>query len=238
MLFYCVVLNDSTKSYNKEGAATMTVILNDRPREQVKEEVIDILVHNFSHGVISSEAFERRLDVVIAAESNAEMMAEVDDLDVTPDAMIKQNREKHFSVNYSPEAVEDEDYIVNIMSGSDRSGHWVVPNRLNLISIMGGSTIDFSDAQFGSANVTIRSLAIMGGDTIYVPENVNVVCKVFCLMGGISNRAPSIADRNAPTITITGFALMGGSTIKVKTTIKEKFVAFANQMKTTFNQNR
>ena len=216
----------------------MTVILNDRPREQVKEEVIDILVHNFSHGIISNEAFERRLDKVIAAESNTEMMAEVADLESTPDEFIKQNREKQFSVNYSTESVEEEDYIVNIMSGSDRSGFWRVPNRLNIVSIMGGSTIDFTDAQFGSPNVTIRSLAIMGGDTIYVPENVNVVCKVFCLMGGISNRAPSIADRNAPTITITGFALMGGSTIKVKTTIKEKFVAFANQMKTTFGTNR
>ena len=73
----------------------MAVILNDRPREQVKEEVIDILVHNFSHGIISNEAFERRLDSVIAAESNTEMMAEVADLDATPDEFIKQNRENH-----------------------------------------------------------------------------------------------------------------------------------------------
>ena len=124
------------------------------------------------------------------------------------------------------------------MGGSDRSGFWTVPKKLNIISIMGGSTIDFTDAQFGTANVTINSIAIMGGDTIYVPENVNVVCKVFCLMGGMTNRAPSIADRNAPTITITGFALFGGSTIEIKRTIKEKFMAFANQMRTTFGNQR
>ena len=40
----------------------MTVILEDRPIEQVREETIDQLIFNYSHGVISAEAFERRLD--------------------------------------------------------------------------------------------------------------------------------------------------------------------------------
>ena len=48
----------------------MTVKLEDRPLEQVKEEVIDVLVYNYSHSVISSEAFERRLDAVIATSSH------------------------------------------------------------------------------------------------------------------------------------------------------------------------
>ena len=215
----------------------MPVILEDRPREQVKEEVIDVLVYNYSRGVIFNEAFERRLDAVIAASNNAAMMKEIEDLDATPDDAIKQQREERFAVNYSSDAAEEEDWIVNIMGGSDRSGHWSVPKKLNIVSIMGGSTVDFTDAQFSTPNVTINTVAIMGGDTIYVPENVNVICKVFCLMGGIDNKAPSIANRNAPTITITGFALFGGSTIKVRTTIKEKFMAFANQMKMTFGKD-
>lgn len=214
----------------------MPVILEDRPREQVKEEVIDVLVYNYSRGVISNEAFERRLDVVIDASSNTEMMKEIEDLDYAPDNVIKQEREERFSVNYSREVAEDEDWIVNVMGGSDRSGIWAVPKKLNILSIMGGSTIDFTDAQFSTPNVTINSIAIMGGDTIYVPENVNVVCKVFCLMGGFDNKAPSVANRNAPTITITGFALFGGSSIRVRKTIKEKFIAFANQMKMTFGK--
>lgn len=214
----------------------MPVILEDRPREQVKEEVIDVLVYNYSREVISNEAFERRLDAVIDAKSNAEMMKEIEDLDTTPDDVIKQQREESFSVNYSHEATKDEDWIVNVMGGSDRSGHWAVPKKLNIVSVMGGSTIDFTDAQFSTPNVTINSIAIMGGDKIYVPENVNVICKVFCLMGGIDNKAPSVANRNAPTITITGFALMGGSSISVRKTIKEKFIAFANQMKMAFGK--
>jgi len=54
-------------------------------------------------------------------------------------------------------------------------------------------------------------------------------------LGGIDNSAPSIASRQAPTLTIEGLVMFGGLDIKIKRTIKEKFVAFANQMKTMFN---
>ena len=74
----------------------------------------------------------------------------------------------------------------------------------------------------------------MGGTDIKVPENVNVVTKAFCLMGSIENNAPSIAERQAPTITVEGFVLLGGVDIGLKRTIKEKFVELAAQMKALF----
>ncbi|WP_395344649.1 DUF1707 and DUF2154 domain-containing protein [Ningiella sp. W23] len=216
----------------------MPVKLEDRPIEQVKEEVIDVLVHNYSRGYISADAFERRLDVVIESESTVAMKAEVEDLEALPDDFISESKEKQFAPQYAEESAEESDILVNVMGGSDLRGSWVVPKKITSVSIMGGATLDFSDAQFSSPNTTIYSVAIMGGDTIYVPENVNVVCKAFCLMGGISNKAPSMGGRNAPTITIKGFMLMGGSNIKLKHTIKEKFIAFANQIKATFESGK
>ena len=70
---------------------------------------------------------------------------------------------------------------------------------------------------------------------IYIPENVNVVSKAFCIFGGIDSKAPSIADRHAPTITIEGLVIFGGIDIKVKKTIKEKFVEFADNLKSMFH---
>ena len=46
----------------------MSVVLEDRPIEQVREEVIDNLIYNYSHGVISAEAFERRLDKAMSTQ--------------------------------------------------------------------------------------------------------------------------------------------------------------------------
>jgi hypothetical protein len=124
------------------------------------------------------------------------------------------------------------------MGGSDRSGRWKVPAEIRVLNIMGGSDIDFTDAEFTTPNVTIKTLCIMGGIDIKVPENVNVVTKAFCLMGGLDNKAPSIADRQAPTITVEGIVVMGGVDIGLKRTIKEKFVELANQMKALFSSSQ
>jgi hypothetical protein len=195
-------------------------------------------VHNYSHGYISSEAFERRLDVVIESSLHKDIVAQMSDLDSMPDETIKQCKEKQFGVTYHDDQADDSDLLVNIFGGSDRSGQWTVSKTMTSISIFGGADIDFTDARFTSPNITIHSYAIFGGDNIYVPEDVNVVSKVFCVFGGVSNKAPSIGSTRAPTITLKGLALFGGTDIRVKQTIKEKFVAFANQMKTVFDSRK
>jgi hypothetical protein len=215
----------------------MPVKLEDRPIETVKEEVIDILVHNFSHGYISNEAFERRLDAVIEASSHQAMMDQIADLESTPDEAIKKHKQEQFSVNYNDDVAEESDTIVSILGSNDRSGQWVVPKTIRIFTVLGGSNIDFTDARFNSPNVKVQILSILGGDNIYVPENVNVVSKAFCVLGSIDNSAPSIASRKAPTITIEGLILFSGLDIKIKVTIKEKFMAFANQMKAMFDSN-
>jgi hypothetical protein len=138
-------------------------------------------------------------------------------------------------VNYHDDVCEESETIVNILGGNNRSGLWVVPREINIFCFMGGSDIDFTDARFNSPNVKVKIFSVFGGVDIFVPENVNVVTKAFCILGGIDNKAPSLASRQAPTITIEGLILFSGVDIKIKTTIKEKFVAFANQMKEMFD---
>ena len=207
------------------------VKLEDRPIEQVREEVIDKLIYHYSHGVISAEAFERRLDNAMASQDHREIAQLAADLTLQVDDNYTRQKEKKLNINYTAGETPDNETIVNIMGGSDRSGRWLVPAEIRVFNFMGGSDIDFSDAVFTTPNVTIKTLCIMGGTDIKVPENVNVVTKAFCLMGGIDNTAPSIADRQAPTITVEGFVLMGGVDIGLKRTIKEKFVELAAQMK-------
>lgn len=213
----------------------MSVKLEDRPIEQVREEVIDTLIYNYSHGVLSSEAFERRLDHAMAGKDHQTIFALIDDLEQQKDPEISAQKERQFKVNYAAGNNDDTETIVNILGGSNRSGQWTVPKEIRVISIFGGADIDFTDAIFTSPNVTIKILCLFGGDNIYVPENVNVVSKAFCILGGIDNTAPSISSRQAPTITVEGLVLFGGLDIKIKRTIKEKFVAFANQMKAMFD---
>ena len=59
---------------------THGVKVEDRPFDQVRQEAIDQLIMNYSHGVISAEAFERRLDVASDATSFQELIDVVSDL--------------------------------------------------------------------------------------------------------------------------------------------------------------
>jgi hypothetical protein len=213
----------------------MAVVLEDRPIESVREEVIDTLIYNYSHGVISSEAFERRLDLAMTSQHHQEIFNLAADLEKTTDTEFKLQKERQFNINYAPSDSDETDTIVNILGGSCRSGQWTVPREIRIITLFGGADIDFTDAIFTTHNVTIKVLCLFGGTDISIPENINVISKAFCILGGIDNSAPSIASRQAPILTIEGLVMFGGLDIKVKRTIKEKFVAFANQMKTIFN---
>lgn len=215
----------------------MPVILEDRPIEQVRQEVIDQLIFNYSHGVISDAAFERRLDQAIASQVHQEIVTLVVDLDLQTDSTYEQQKDDRFNVNYANAEGETTETVINIFGGTDRSGQWTVPKEVKVFSLFGGSNIDFSDALFSAPQVTVKVLCIFGGENIYVPENINVVSKAFCIFGGVNNKAPSIAHKQAPTLTIEGLVLFGGVNIRIKRTIKEKFVAFANQLKTMFNSN-
>ncbi len=213
----------------------MSVKLEDRPIDQVKEEVVDVLVYNYSHGIISNEAFERRLDAVIEATSHQVMMDQISDLKPAPDDTVKKHKEHQFSVNYSDQEVQATDKMINILGTADRSGVWTVPRELKVFTVLGGSTIDFTNAKFSGPNVNIKIYSLLGSDSIFVPENINIVSKAFCMLGSVQNKAPSVASSVAPTVTIEGVVLLSDLSIKIKKTMKESFMAFANQMKAMFD---
>ncbi|WP_286235467.1 LiaF domain-containing protein [Thalassotalea sediminis] len=213
----------------------MPVKIEDRPIDAVRDEVIDQLIMNYSHGKLSFEAFERRLDTAMNSQDNTEIAALADDLDLEVDKDYVSNKQRDFVPQFAPHEGDDTDYMVNIFGGSDRSGRWSVAKEIRTVSVFGGSNIDFSDAVFSQQRTTLKVFCLFGGENIYVPENVNVVSKAFCIFGGVSNKAPSLAHINSPTIVIEGLVVFGGVDIKLKRTIKEKFVAFADSMKNMFN---
>jgi len=213
----------------------MAVNIADRPIDKVREEVVDQLVMNYSHGELSHEAFERRLDQAMASKSNQELIDLVADLELKVDEKYIEQKKEDFKFNYSNSPAQESDLLVNIFSGSERSGEWRVAKEIKSVSIFGGCDIDFSEAIFTQREVTVKVFCLFGGVDIYVPENVKVVTKAFCIFGGLDNKAPSSDCSDAPTLVIEGLVIFGGVDIKLKRTLKEKFTAFADDLKNMFN---
>lgn len=211
----------------------MSVKITDRPQEQVREEVIDQLIYNYSHGVISVEAFERRLDEAMATNNNEVLVSLVEDLTLNTDQQYNAQKHSQFSPNYSAQKFSQSDFTLrSILGSNERSGQWIVPKNIYLTNFMGSVVLDFTDAIFTHQEITIHVNCIFGSDEIYVPEHVNVVSKMFSIISSVENKTVALNKHQGPTIHIEGKAIMGSVEIKIKRTIKEKFISFANQLKT------
>jgi len=221
----------------------MSVTLNDRPIETVRSEVIDQLIMNYSHGKISYEAFERRLDQAMELANHQALVELTSDLPLAVDKAFVESKKQDLAPNFITGEAEELDYMVNIFSGSTRGGIWKVAKETRYFSLFSGTDIDFTDAQFSQQVVRIKIFSLFSGDTIYVPENVNVVSKAFCIFGSIDNLAPSqsnsaIVNQNSislPTIIIEGVSIFSGLNIKVKRSLKERFVGLADSLKNLFS---
>jgi hypothetical protein len=213
----------------------MTVTIEDRPLETVREEVIDQLIMNYSHGELSYAAFEQRLDKAMEYKSTVDLKMLTDDLPLNVDKTYENSKKQEMSINFTAGDTEELDYIVNVFSGSDRCGAWKVAKEIRSLSIFSGSDIDFTDAQFTQPVVKLKVFSLFSGNNIYIPENINIITKGFCIFGAINNKTSSNADRHAPTIIIEGFTLFSGIDIKVRRTLKEHFVNFADNLKKMFS---
>ena len=216
----------------------MPVLSTDRPLAIVREEVIEALVASYGRGELSLAAFERRLDEALAAEAGDVLVALTADLPIAAVAGAARQRRNTSTLRGAAEplaAPTEVDQIINIFGGGKRGGTWTVGRELRLLCIFGGTEIDFSTATFSAPVTRVRMFCIFGGASIRVNERTNVVSNVTCIFGGFDNRGPSTTFADAPTLIVEGLALFGGADIRVKRSLRERWVAVANQMKSALS---
>ena len=66
-------------------------------------------------------------------------------------------------------------------------------------------------------------------------ESVNAVSNVHCLFGGVDNRAPS-ASADAPTVVLDGLVIFGGAALRVRKSLRDRWIDFAEQFKSAFGE--
>ena len=213
----------------------MPVPVQDRPLNSVREETIDRLIVNYGHGKLSLEAFERRLDQALDAKSADALVALTDDLELQIDRQYAQQKRAEFGIRTEPVPyARDTSYMIHIFGGGNRRGAWTVPKEIWMLNLFGGGELDFSEARFSSPVTRIKMLTLFGGAQFYVNENINTQSHAICLFGGMDDRGPSNPDPSVPTVIVEGLVLFGGASIKIKRTLKERWLAFADQFKQAF----
>jgi hypothetical protein len=211
----------------------MAVKNQDRPIDVLREEVIDQLIVNYGHEEISLEAFERRLDEALASNDVGELSELVADLELSVDQSYADQKraELDLVLDYDYGEIRDTEYSINVFGGTARSGQWDVPKEIKMLNLFGAGEIDFTEARFTHPSVRIKMLTLFGGASIYVREDINTVSKIVSIFGGTNNSAPSSRSSNAPVVIVEGLVMFGGADIKIKRSIKEMFVDFANRIR-------
>ena len=213
----------------------MSVAIEDRPIEAVREEVIDQLIMNYSHVEISLEAFESRLDQAMDGTDPVTISELTSDLTLTVNSKYQDKKKSALGTHYQMGETKELEKLVNVLSSSKREGIWHVPKEITVFNVLGTDVLDFSQARFMHPTVRIKVFSVLGNIKIYLPEDVNTHTNVNSIVGSIKNSANADYDDGSPTVIIEGKVILGNLDINIKQTVKERWLRFADGLKSLFN---
>jgi hypothetical protein len=206
----------------------------DKPIAKLREETIDQLILNYSHGELSFESFERRLDQALDAETHDELLALTADLDLVVDSAFREQKRREFGFMADSHDDMSEQRIISIFGNSKREDVWDVPKEIEVFDIFGNTILDFSEARFTSMTTYINVSCVFGNVLLYIPEGIKVVSNVSCILGEVKGKAPFSRGVDVPTIILDGFVLFGNVKIKSKKTFRERLLKFAETVRAMF----
>ena len=74
--------------------------------------------------------------------------------------------------------------LMAIFSGFSRKGAWQPDPVMNIVTILGGTELDFRDAILPGKEIMLRATTVLGGLDIIVPPDMRVVDNGFAILGG------------------------------------------------------
>jgi hypothetical protein len=176
-----------------------------------RHAVAEVLRQAAGEGRIDFEELDERLEATYAAKTFGDLIPITADLPSSNLAVPKSATPARASSGGTLAPRSQTHFAV--MSGVNRRGHWIVPERTTVLALMGGANLDLREAEFSAREVTITVNAIMGGAEIVVGTDVNVIVEGVGIMGafqGPSSRFPAEVTPDSPVVRIKGLALMGG----------------------------
>ena len=157
-------------------------------------------------GQLDLEELDQRLESVYAARTGKELERLTADL-----APIPEERAAALPVRPGEGGTR---WVVSVMGGSDRKGHWRVGRSVTVLNLMGGSNLDLNDAEFAGDVVEMRVYSLMGGSEIRVPDGLDVEVSEFAFMGGNDVSHGEAGPRaGGPKLRLKMISIMGGTTV-------------------------
>jgi hypothetical protein len=163
-----------------------------------RERAVRTLGEHHAVGRLTYEEFVERMDQAYEARTHEQLDGLTADLPATPAPQARPQKRR---------------WLVSVLGGNERAED-VARDETVILDVMGGSDLDLRGASFPAGEATVTAIAIMGGSTIWVPEDARVELSGFALMGGNSNRVPKLAAASGPLVRVKAWSLMGGVDVR------------------------
>jgi len=139
--------------------------------------------------------------------------------------LVKHNRPKPImpdlsshGLGLSEEVRDDKLEVISIFGGSSKFFISEAFKGGNITSIFGGNEINLSGCKLAEGENIIDVVAIFGGTTIIIPKEWNVMVDVFPIFGGFGTkgkRDPMMVIEKDRVLRIKGIVVFGGGEIKL-----------------------
>jgi hypothetical protein len=170
-----------------------------RASDADREQTIALLRDATAEGRLTLEEFSQRVEAVYAAKLQGELEPLTGDLPKAPATASGSGRRPRR-------------FTISAFGGIDRKGRWRVGHRHLVVSIFGGSDLDFREASLEGGETTISVFDLFGGTDLYVPEGVEVDFSGFGIFGGSTEHGHDRPTRpGAPVLRVKAFSLFGGT---------------------------
>jgi len=172
--------------------------------EDKKNKIVERLSSEYSQNNISLEEYERLIEYCHKIETDKELI--ILEKIIEENNSVPKNNEQINSYN-----INARNYST-ILSSRKITG--LLSNE-NIVNILGETKIYLNEEDFVGNETVLNILVILGEIKIYVPENVEVICNVFPILGDMSIREKQKDIGRSKKLILTGNVILGE--IKVKT---------------------
>ena len=184
-----------------------------RASDAERERAAEHLRRAGGDGRLTVDELDERVQQAYEARTRGELERLLDD--VAEDAPLARRAAPGSGVSVRP-GPGGSRWVVSIMGGAKRAGHWRVAPSCTVLNVMGGSDVDFSQAEFAADRVDVTVFSFWGGADVYVPEDIRVEVTDVGIMGGndVERGDPADAPPGGPVLHLKLISIMGGANVR------------------------
>jgi hypothetical protein len=170
-----------------------------RASDAERDAIVARLSAATGDGRLTLEEFSQRMEQATAAKTRIELDRLVADL--PSDAV---------GTAVAAPATAPASWHVSPVGGLSVSGPWRMDRHVIAVSLIGGASLDLSQAQLAAPEVTLTKVSLLGGVWVQIPQGIQVQVSGFSLIGGTTIAGGPEPGPSAPVVHIRAFSLLGG----------------------------